>query len=162
MSLFPMFVKLQGRLVVVVGGGKIAEGKISGLLAAGARVRVISPGITPAFAEWRRARKIEWLPKVFAPGDLLCAYLVMAATSAPGVNDAVFREAEACGILCNAVDDVEHCHFYYGPVVQRGDLQIPISTTGKSPALAQPKRQELEAQFVPHPQVQPAWRPPPP
>src|SRR5229473_7452560 len=157
MSLFPMFVKLQGRLVVVVGGGKIAEGKISGLLAAGARVRVISPGITPAFAEWVRERKIEWLPKVFAPGDLLCAYLVIAATSAPGVNDAVFREAEACGILCNAVDDVEHCHFYYGAVVQRGDLQIAISTNGKSPALAQRRRQEHEAQFGPEYELWLAW-----
>jgi precorrin-2 dehydrogenase/sirohydrochlorin ferrochelatase len=157
MSLFPMFVKLQGRLVVVVGGGKIAEGKISGLLAAGARVRVISPAITPAFAEWVRERQIEWLPKVFAPGDLLCAYLVIAATSAPGVNDAVFREAEACGILCNAVDDVEHCHFYYGAVVQRGDLQIAISTNGKSPALAQRLRQELEAQFGPEYEVWLEW-----
>lgn len=147
MSLFPMFVKLQGRLVVVVGGGKIAEGKISSLLGAGARVRVISPAITPAFVEWVRERKVEWLPKLFEPGDLSGAYLVIAATSAPGVNDAVFGEAEACGILCNAVDDVEHCHFYYGAVVQRGDLQVAISTNGKSPALAQRLRQELEAQF---------------
>jgi siroheme synthase-like protein len=157
MSLFPMFVKLQGRPVVVVGGGKIAEGKIFGLLSAGARVRVISPGITPAFARWVRERKIEWLPKVFEPGDLLGAYLVIAATSAPGVNDAVFREAEASGILCNAVDDVEHCHFYYGAVVQRGDLQIAISTNGKSPALAQRLRQELETQFGPEYEVWLEW-----
>jgi siroheme synthase-like protein len=157
MSLFPMFVKLQGRLVVIVGGGKIAEGKISGLLAAGARVRVISPAITPAFVEWVRERKIEWLPKVFAPGDLLGAYLVIAATSAPGVSQAVFREAESCGILCNAVDDIEHCHFYYGAVVQRGDLQIAISTNGKSPALAQRLRQELEAQFGPEYELWLEW-----
>jgi siroheme synthase-like protein len=157
MSLFPMFVKLQGRLVVVVGGGKIAEGKIASLLAAGARVRVISPAVTPVFAEWVRERKIEWLPKVFEPDDLLGAYLVIAATSAPGVNDAVFLEAEARGILCNAVDDVEHCHFYYGAVVQRGDLQIAISTNGKSPALAQRLRQELEAQFGPEYEVWLEW-----
>jgi len=149
MSLFPIFVKLQGRLVIVVGGGSVAEGKIAGLLAAGARVRVISPAVTPGFAEWVRDRKIEWLPKVFEPGDLLGASLVIAATSASGVNAAVFREAEARGILCNAVDDIEHCHFYYGAVVQRGDLQIAISTNGKSPALAQRLRQELEAQFGP-------------
>jgi siroheme synthase-like protein len=157
MSLFPMFVKLQGRLVVVVGGGKIAEGKISGLLAAGARVRVISPAITPALAEGIRERKVEWLPKVFETGDLMSAYLVIAATSAPGVNDAVFREAEARGILCNAVDDNKHCHFYYGAVVQRGDLQIAISTNGKSPALAQRLRQELEAQFGPEYEVWLEW-----
>jgi siroheme synthase-like protein len=157
MSLFPIFVKLQGRLVVVVGGGSVAEGKIVGLLAAGARVRVISPAITPAFAEWVRDLKIDWLPKVFEPGDLIGAYLAIAATSAPGVNDAVFQEAEAHGIFCNAVDDIEHCHFYYGAVVQRGDLQIAISTNGKSPALAQRLRQELEAQFGPEYEVWLEW-----
>src|SRR5712692_8400204 len=147
MSLFPIFVKLQGRLVVVIGGGSIAEGKIAGLLAAGARVRVISPFLTPALAERVRDRKIEWLPKVFEQGDLFGAHLVIAATSAPGVNELVFCEADARGILCNAVDDIEHCHFYYGSVVQRGDLQIAISTNGKSPALAKRLRQELETQF---------------
>jgi siroheme synthase-like protein len=157
MGLFPIFVKLQGRLVVVVGGGSVAEGKIVGLLAAGARVRVISPAITPAFAEWVRDLKIDWLPKVFGPGDLIGAYLAIAATSAPGVNDAVFQEAEAHGIFCNAVDDIEHCHFYYGAVVQRGDLQIAISTNGKSPALAQRLRQELEAQFGPEYEVWLEW-----
>ena len=153
MSLFPIFVKLQGRLVIVIGGGTIAEGKIAGLLAAGARVRVISPAISPALAERVRDRKIEWLAKVFEPGDLSGAHLVIAATSALGVNEAAFREAEARGIFCNAVDDIEHCHFYYGSVVQRGDLQIVISTNGKSPALAQRLRQELEAQFGPEYEV---------
>jgi len=157
MSLFPIFVKLQGHLVIMVGGGSVAEGKIAGLLAAGARVRVISPAVTPAFAELVRDRKIDWLPKVFEPGDLRGAFLVIAATSAPDVNAAVFREAEACGILCNAVDDIEHCHFYYGSVVQRGDLQIAVSTNGKSPALAQRLRRQLEAQFGPEYEVWLEW-----
>jgi precorrin-2 dehydrogenase/sirohydrochlorin ferrochelatase len=147
MSLFPIFLKLQGRLVIVIGGGKVAEDKIRGLFSTGARVRVISPAITPAIAEWVRDRQVDWLPKTFAAGDLSEAHLVVAATSAPGVNEAVFREAEALGVLCNAVDDIEHCHFYYGSIVQRGDLQIAISTNGKSPALAQRLRKELEAQF---------------
>jgi precorrin-2 dehydrogenase/sirohydrochlorin ferrochelatase len=104
-----------------------------------------------------RDRKIDWLPKVFEPGDLVGAYLAIAATSAPGVNDAVFQESEAQGILCNAVDDIEHCHFYYGAVVQRGDLQVAISTNGKSPALAQRLRQELEGQFGPEYEVWLEW-----
>ncbi len=149
MSLFPIFVKLEGRLVVVVGGGAVAEGKIPGLLSGEARVRVIAPAVTPKIAEWVRFAKIDWLPKSFDPADLQNAFLVISATSAPGVNEAVFLEAESRGILCNAVDDIEHCHFYYGAVVQRGDLQIAISTNGKSPALAQRLRQELEAQFGP-------------
>jgi siroheme synthase-like protein len=147
MSLFPIFVKLEGRLIVVVGGGNIAEAKIPGVLAASARIRLIAPSITPQIAEWVRFGKIEWLPKEFETADLDGAFLVVAATSAPGVNEAVYREAETRGILCNAVDDVEHCHFYYGAVVQRGDLQIAISTNGKSPALAQRLRQEFEAEF---------------
>jgi len=148
-SLFPIFLKLQGRQVIVIGGGIVAEGKIPGLLSAGARVRVISPSVTPAIAGWVRDREIDWLPKTYTPGDLSGAHLIIAATSAPGVNEAVFREAENRGILCNAVDDIEHCHFYYGSIVQRGDLQIAISTNGKSPALAQRLRKELEAQFGP-------------
>jgi len=142
-----MFVKLEGRLVVVVGGGVIAESKIAGLLSADSRIRVIAPAITPAIAEWVRQRKIDWVPKEFEAHDLDGAFLIIAATSAAGVNEAVFREAEARGILCNAVDDIGHCHFYYGAVVQRGDLQIAISTNGKSPALAQRVRKELEKQY---------------
>ena len=157
MSLFPIFVKLQGRLVVVVGGGEIAAGKIEGVLRAGARVRVIAPEIHASFAEPIRSRKIEWLPRKCAAGDLDGATLVIAATSAPGVNASVFREAEARGILCNAVDDIENCHFYYGSIVQRGDLQIAISTNGKSPALAQRLRQELEQQFGPEYEVWLEW-----
>ncbi len=149
MSLLPIFVKLRDRLVVVVGGGTVAEGKMESLLAAAARVRVVAPQVTPAIAQWITQGNVEWLAKKFAPADLDGAFLVIAATSAPGVNEAVFREADARGILCNAVDDIEHCHFYYGSVVQRGDLQIAISTNGKSPALAQRLRVQLEKQFGP-------------
>jgi precorrin-2 dehydrogenase/sirohydrochlorin ferrochelatase len=149
MSLFPIFVKLEGRLVVVIGGGSVAEAKIPGMLSAGARVRLIAPSITPQIAQWVRFGKIDWLPKEFEAADLNGAFLVIAATSAPGVNEAVFREAEARGLFCNAVDDIEHCHFYYGAVVQRGDLQIAISTNGKSPALAQRLRKELELELGP-------------
>lgn len=149
MSLFPMFVKLNGRLVVVVGGGGIAAGKIDGLLKAGAKVRLIAPEVHPSLISAIRTRKVEWVPREFAAGDLGGAALAIAATSAPGVNASVYREAESRGIFCNAVDDVENCHFYYGSVMQRGDLQIAVSTNGKSPALAQRLRQELEQQFGP-------------
>jgi uroporphyrin-III C-methyltransferase / precorrin-2 dehydrogenase / sirohydrochlorin ferrochelatase len=142
-----MFVKLQGRLVVVVGGGNIAVGKIPGLLHANARVRVVAPRINSEISEWVRAGEIQWAAKEFAPGDLENAHLVIAATSIPSLNASVFQEAETRGIFCNAVDDIANCHFYYGAVVQRGDLQIAISTNGKSPALAQRMRKELEQQY---------------
>jgi precorrin-2 dehydrogenase/sirohydrochlorin ferrochelatase len=149
MSLFPMFVKLRDRLCVVVGGGQIAEAKIPGLLAAEAKVRVIAPEVTESLAARAREGQIEWVRKTFEREDLRGAYLVVAATSAIEVNHEIFREAEARGILCNAVDDPDYCHFYYPSVVRRGALQIAISTEGLSPALAQRLRRELETQFGP-------------
>lgn len=157
MSLLPIFVKLRDRLVVVVGGGAIAEGKIVGLLAAEARIRVVAPQVTPSIAQSIAQGRIEWRAKTFAPADLDGAFLVIAATSAPGINEAIFSEADSRGILCNAVDDIEHCHFYYGSVVQRGDLQIAISTNGKSPALAQRLRLLLEKQFGPEYELWLEW-----
>lgn len=149
MTLFPLFLKLYGRLCVVVGGGRIAESKTEGLLAAGARIRVVATEVTPGIARWQREGKVEWRKKRFEPGDLAESFLVIAATSIEGVNDEVFRQAEAQGILCNAVDDPRRCHFYYPAVVRRGALQIAISTGGLSPALAQRLRRELEDQFGP-------------
>jgi siroheme synthase-like protein len=148
---------LQQRLVVVIGAGEIAAQKIDGLLRAEARIRVVAPEVSAAFVKPIRDGRIEWIPRKFAARDLDGATLAIAATSGPGVNASVFREAEARGILCNAVDDIENCHFYYGSIVQRGDLQIAISTNGKSPALAQRLRQELEQQFGPEYEVWLEW-----
>jgi len=149
MTLFPAFLKLENRLVIVIGGGSIATQKIPSLLQAGARARVISPELHPHLAEYVRLREIDWHPKPFSPDDLEGAFLVIAATSIRELNASVFAEADRRNILCNSVDDIDHCHFYYGSVLQRGDLQIAISTNGKSPALAQRLRLELEQQFGP-------------
>ncbi len=149
MSLFPAFLKLTNRRVLLVGGGSIAAQKIPGLLEAGAQVHVVSPKLTSELTEWVRNQKISWSPKPFEPQDLDNAFLVIAATSLRDLNSQVYREADHRNILCNAVDDIDHCHFYYGSIVQRGDLQIAISTNGKSPALAQRLRKELEQQFGP-------------
>lgn len=149
MSLFPAFLKLEGRRVIVIGGGTLASAKIPGLLQANARVRVIAPELNHELEGWVRQQKIEWNKKLFSADDLEGAVLVIAATSLRDVNAAVYQEAERRGILCNAVDDIDNCHFYYGAIVQRGDLQIAISTNGKSPALAHRLRKEFEHQFGP-------------
>lgn len=149
MPLFPLFLKLTNRPVLVVGGGSIASSKIPALLEAGARVTVVSPELSPELAQRAASREITWLNKPFSPDDLDGKFLVIAATSLSDLNGFVYREADRRNILCNAVDDIDHCHFYYGSIVQRGDLQIAISTKGKSPALAQRLRQELEQQFEP-------------
>jgi precorrin-2 dehydrogenase/sirohydrochlorin ferrochelatase len=149
MSLFPIFLKLEGRSCLVVGAGRIGETKIQSLVAAGAKVRVIAPEATESVREWANAGAVLWEPREFRSTDLEGMFLVIAATSSPQVNAAVFQEAQARNVLCNAVDDPEHCDFYYPEVVQRGDLQVAISTAGHSPALAQRLRQELEEQFGP-------------
>jgi precorrin-2 dehydrogenase/sirohydrochlorin ferrochelatase len=144
-----MFLKLSRRRCVVVGAGRIAEGKIASLLETGARVRVVAPHATPAIAVWARERRLMWIQRPFEPADLDRAFLVIAATNSAKVHHVVYREARRRGVLCNAVDEPTRCDFYYPAVVRRGDLQIAVSTSGRSPALAQRLRRELEAQFGP-------------
>jgi uroporphyrin-III C-methyltransferase/precorrin-2 dehydrogenase/sirohydrochlorin ferrochelatase len=148
MSLFPMFVKLDGRAVLVAGAGAIGESKIAGLLHAGASITVVAPRASASVVKWAAEGKLTWHQRGFQAVDLDGVSLVIAAVPAD-IAGHIYREARARGILCNSVDDPEHCDFYYGAVVNRGDLQIAISTNGHSPALAQRLRQELEHQFGP-------------
>jgi precorrin-2 dehydrogenase / sirohydrochlorin ferrochelatase len=149
MTLFPMFMKLEGRSCLVVGAGTIGEPKISSLIAAGASIRVVAPHATAAVAEWAQTRAITWEARTFNGADLDGTFMVIAATNSRDVNAVIFHEARERNILCNVVDDPEYCDFYYPAVVRRGDLQLAISTNGQSPALAQRIRRELEIQFGP-------------
>ena len=147
MDLFPLFLKLAGRKCVVAGAGSVAEDKIAGLLRAGAKVRVVAPEATSRIRSWARAKRIRWQARPFETPDLEGAFLVVAATSSSAVHARIYREARQRGVLCNVVDDPEHCEFYYGSVVRRGALQIAISTGGQSPALAQRLRKRLEREY---------------
>ncbi len=149
MSLFPIFLKLDGRRCLVVGAGKVGEPKIESLLAAHAEVIVVAPQATPSVEAWADAGVVTWHRRSFEHSDLDGAALVIAATSSEEVNETIFAEAQRRGILCNSVDDPQHCDFFYPAVVRRGDFQIAISTAGHSPALAQRLRTELERQFGP-------------
>jgi len=148
MSLLPVFLKLQGRVVLVVGGGEIAEAKVESLLMAHASVCLVSPRINARIAEWTHEGQVQWRQRAFEPHDIEGAALVIAATDRPEVNHLVFRESQRRNVLCNVVDDPPHCDFYFPAVVRRGDLQIAISTNGQSPAFAQQLRQQLELQFT--------------
>jgi len=148
-SLFPMFMKLTGRQVVIVGAGKVGEPKIAGLLETGARIRVVALDATSAVREWARAGKIELELRAFANDDLHGAFLVVVATAARTLNERVYHEAQRLGVLCNVVDVPDLCDFFYPSIVRRGDLQIAVSTAGRSPSLAQKIRQQLEKQFGP-------------
>jgi uroporphyrin-III C-methyltransferase/precorrin-2 dehydrogenase/sirohydrochlorin ferrochelatase len=144
--LFPMFLKLKGQRCLVVGAGPIAEGKIDSLLGTGAEIIVVAPQATARVVGLAGEEAIVWHRRPFDPSDLDGALLVITAATGD-VNAEVYAEAQRRGILCNSVDDPEHCHFYYSSVVNRGPLQIAVSTAGESPALAQRLRMELEARY---------------
>jgi len=148
-SLFPMFVKLEGKRCLVVGAGKVGEPKIGGLMEIGARIHVIALEVSEAVHAWADAGKITLELRAFAAGDLDGTFLAVVATASRALNGSIYREAQRRGVLCNVVDDPEYCDFYYPAVVRRGDLQIAISTSGQSPSLAQKLRQQLERQFGP-------------
>jgi precorrin-2 dehydrogenase/sirohydrochlorin ferrochelatase len=147
MILFPAFLKLAGRRCLVVGAGRVAEGKIEGLLRTGADVRVVAPRATPRIRTWARAKKLRWDARKFRSSDLAGAFLTVAATSSPALHAEIYRQAKRRNVLCNVVDDPEHCDFYYGAVVRRGALQIAISTGGQSPALAQRLKKRIDREY---------------
>src|ERR1700756_130668 len=147
--LFPMMVKLESRRCIVVGGGEVAASKTDMLLGCGAQVVVIAQGATESIQALARQAKLEWTARDFVAADLNGAFLVVAATNSSAVNEEVFRAGRERGVLCNVVDDPEHCDFFYPAVVRRGALQIAISTAGYSPALAHRLRLGLEQEFCP-------------
>jgi precorrin-2 dehydrogenase / sirohydrochlorin ferrochelatase len=147
MPLFPAFLKIEGRRCLVVGAGPVAEEKIVGLLEARATVIVVAPKATERIQQLAASKKIKYQPRKFRPADLRDVFLAVAATSSPALHAKIFAEARRRRVLCNVVDDPEHCDFYYGSVVRRGSLQIAISTEGHSPALAQRLRKHLESEF---------------
>ena len=144
-----MFLKLSARPCLVVGAGSIAESKIANLLEAGAKISVVAPEATSQVQNWARSKEITWNQRPFQPDDLEGTFLVVAATSSIELHERIFEEATKRGVLCNIVDVPPLCDFYYPAVVQRGALQIAISTSGQSPALAQRLRKQLEEQFGP-------------
>jgi precorrin-2 dehydrogenase/sirohydrochlorin ferrochelatase len=149
MTFFPIMLRLEGRTCVVVGAGRVAAAKAAGLLHHGAEVVVVAPKAVHWIRTKARSGKLVWRRRVFSSRDVRGAFLVVAATNSAASNGAVFRACQARRVLCNVVDDPEHCDFFYPAVVRRGPLQIAISTEGNSPALAARLRKELERQFGP-------------
>lgn len=147
--MFPMFVKLAGRSVLVVGAGTVGEGKIGSLLDTGARIRVVALRASKQVRQWAAAGAITLHQRGFRPADLKKMFLAVAATSSAELNKLIYAEAQRRRVLCNVVDVPELCDFFYPAVLRRGDLQIAISTSGRSPALASRIRQQLEEQFGP-------------
>jgi precorrin-2 dehydrogenase/sirohydrochlorin ferrochelatase len=146
-SLFPMFLKLSGKRCLVVGAGKVGEPKIGGLIDTGASIVVVAMEASSQVHEWASAGKTELQLRAFSTADLDGKFLAVIATASHDLNQFIYREAQRRGVLCNVVDVPQYCDFFYPAVVRRGDLQIAISTSGRSPSLAQKIRKQLEQQF---------------
>ena len=144
---YAAFLDLRGRRALVVGGGAVAERKVSGLLDAGARVCVVSPRLTEALAALASVGIVEHRAKTFRRSDVRGCVIVVAATGVPDVDDGVAEAARRARALVNVVDRAEACDFILPSVLRRGDLQIAVSTGGQSPALAREIRRRLENQF---------------
>lgn len=140
MELFPAFLKLAGRRVVLVGGGQVATSKLRGLKDAGADITVVAPEVTVAI----ETGDVTVVKRPFQPSDLDRAWLVVAA-AVPDVNRAVAEAAESRQIFVNAVDDPPNASLYLGGVVRRAGITFAISTDGRAPALAGLLREGLDA-----------------
>ncbi len=147
MSLLPIFLKLEGRPGLLVGAGNVALEKIGSLLKTGLRLRVVAPQIRPEIRQLAQEGKLSVTVRPFELSDLDGNFIVITATDSPAVNQAVYAGALERNILCNSVDDIPNCDFFFGSVVSRGDLQIAISTAGESPAFAQRLRREIDEQL---------------
>jgi len=139
-DLYPVFVRLSGRPVLLVGGGNVASAKLPALLAAGADVTVVAPRIADAL----RQPGVRIEERDFVPADLDGKWFAVAAAP-PEVNAAVARAAEERHVFVNAVDDTDAATAYLGGVLRRGDVTLAISTDGRAPALAGLLREALEA-----------------
>ncbi|GBD93629.1 siroheme synthase [bacterium BMS3Abin05] len=145
--MYPIYLQLKNRKCVVFGGGRVAERKVKTLHRYGASVTVISPDLTPElFRMWINAEIICHYRK-YHSGDLRGYFLAISATNDPQVNREIYEEAKREKTLINVVDEPENCDFYVPAIVRRGDLQIAISTSGQSPAMAREIRKIMESLF---------------
>ena len=149
MPLYPAFLDLNDRLVLVVGGGRVAARKVASLLEAGARVRLVAPELAPETRALAENQRVEHLARAFEARDLAGVWLVISATDQPEVNREVADRARDRGVFANLVEQPELGSFLVPASLSRGDLTLAVSTGGASPAAARRLRQRLEREYGP-------------
>ena len=145
----PICLNLQGRRAVIVGGGNVGTQKVRDFAACGAEIVVVSPVASDAIRSEAEAGRLTLHLRRYQPRDIDGAFLVVVATDDRETNEAVYREADAAGILVNVCDDPPHCNYIFASKVERGPLTVSIFTHGTSPAFARRVRRELEAWLGP-------------
>jgi len=148
MSYYPIYLNMNGRRCLVIGGGVVAERKIAGLLEVGAKPTVISPQITDVIARWAKDHSIELIARRYQSSDLTEHEIAFVATDDGEVNAQVYSDGRRLGVWVNAADDPAHCDFILPSVLRRGDLTVAVSSGGTSPALSRTIREELELYFT--------------
>lgn len=146
---YPIYLNLNGKRVIVIGGGEVAERKTASMTGSGAIITVISPEVTAKLAAMADTQAIEVQKREYIRGDCAGAALVFSATDDRKVSQSVWEEASAAGIPVNTADQPTLCDFIMPAVVRRGDLAIAISTGGTSPALAARLRERLSRIITP-------------
>jgi precorrin-2 dehydrogenase len=147
MRYYPVYLDIENRPCLVIGGGGVGTRKVRGLLAYGAHVTVVSPQLSDPLQSFANEGAIAWRNRLYEANDLQGMFLVFGATDDDELNRKIHADAEANNILCNIADRPAVCNFILPSIVQRGDLSIAISTSGKSPAFAKRLRKDLEKQF---------------
>ena len=148
-SYYPLFFRLAGTLCIVVGGGRVAERKARALLAAGARVRLISPKSTVGLSGLHRQGSIELVARQYREGDLEGAALVFAATDDGEVNRQVREESRRLSVPLNAADSPDMCDFIVPSLIRKGPILVAISTSGLLPLLSKKLRVEITKSLTP-------------
>jgi len=144
---FPVFLDINDRNCLVIGGGSVGTRKALALVESGANVTVISPTVTDTLRSLARRGTINLKTRTYCPADMEGMFLVFGATNQETLNRQINQDAERLNMLCNIADRPAVCNFILPATVKRGDLVIAISTSGKSPAFAKELRKHLETQF---------------
>lgn len=148
MQYFPIFVDLKAKPVLVVGGGEVACRKVDSLVRAGAMVTIVSPAIDHYLKGLVDQNECQWIQNFYSKEQLSQRYVqVWATTDNPSLNHQVHHDAKKLGLLVNVVDDLPYCDFITPSMINRGRIQVAISSGGASPVLVRNLRQKLEAQL---------------
>ncbi|MDW6003921.1 precorrin-2 dehydrogenase/sirohydrochlorin ferrochelatase family protein [Vibrio mangrovi] len=146
MRYFPLFMNLTEKAVLVIGGGEVASRKTEALVRSEAQVTVLSPELSDVLRELWYEGQLRWIQQRYDQAFLTRNYVqVWATTDSPQLNHQIYADAKVLGIPVNVVDDQPYCDFITPAMVDRGQIQIAISSGGASPVLVRNIRESIEA-----------------
>ncbi len=141
---YPIYIDIEDRLVVIVGGGNVCARKAETVLGYGARVTIVAPELTDEIEAWAAEGRVAVRRKEYEEDDLDGASMVIASTDSPCINGRVARDCRRRKIPVNVVDVTHLCEFIVPAIIQKGSIQIAVSTGGKSPALGRTLKEDLQ------------------